>query len=214
MAQFRKSLARNSKTASCSSALTRAPTGEWDVRPCAGPSRRSGRLPQVPATRQAASVLYKKPELAGAAARRTIDPMQRHQSRAGSRSDNAQQLLVLAYMRLFVLPKRPDGSKLTTLASFGAYRVRLVELTSRSEMAPSTLDRAVRWSSRSGHRQCRLPRFSGRGSDRGGVHGRGGPPERDRSAQHELTMTVARSVSAGAMPLRLQAAMMIPAAKR
>jgi len=49
-------------------------------------------------------------------------------------ADNAQQLVVLAYMQLSLLPKRSDGSKLTTVASFGAYRVRLVELTSRSDM--------------------------------------------------------------------------------
>jgi hypothetical protein len=49
-------------------------------------------------------------------------------------ADNAQQLLVLAYTRLFLLPERPDGSKLTTVASFGSYHVHLLELTSRSNV--------------------------------------------------------------------------------
>jgi hypothetical protein len=51
-----------------------------------------------------------------------------------SQVDNAQQLLILAYARLFVLRERPDGSKLTTVASFGSYHVRLIELPSRPDM--------------------------------------------------------------------------------
>jgi hypothetical protein len=53
-----------------------------------------------------------------------------------SEADNAQQLLILAYARLFLLPERPDGSKLTTVASFGSYHVRLVELPSRDKIHP------------------------------------------------------------------------------
>jgi hypothetical protein len=42
--------------------------------------------------------------------------------------DHPQRMLILAYTRLFLLPERNDGSKLTTIASFGAFAVRLVEL--------------------------------------------------------------------------------------
>ena len=42
--------------------------------------------------------------------------------------DDPQRMLIVAYTRLFLLPERPDGSKLTTIASYGAYDVRLVEL--------------------------------------------------------------------------------------
>jgi hypothetical protein len=49
---------------------------------------------------------------------------------------NAQELLVMAYTRLFLLPERRDGSKLTTVATFGAYRVRLMEMTSRCDVVP------------------------------------------------------------------------------
>ena len=43
--------------------------------------------------------------------------------------ENPQHLLILAYTRLFLLPERGDGSKQTTIASFGAYDVRLSELS-------------------------------------------------------------------------------------
>jgi hypothetical protein len=43
-------------------------------------------------------------------------------------TDHRQRLLILAYTRLFLLPERADGSKLTTIASFGTYDVRIVEL--------------------------------------------------------------------------------------
>ena len=39
-----------------------------------------------------------------------------------------QRLLLLAYTRLFLLPEQEDGSKLTTVASFGRYDLRLVEV--------------------------------------------------------------------------------------
>ena len=42
--------------------------------------------------------------------------------------DHPQRLLIVAYTRLFLLPERPDGSKLTTIASIGNYDIRLVEL--------------------------------------------------------------------------------------
>ena len=42
--------------------------------------------------------------------------------------DDPQRLLILAYTRLFLLPERADGSKLTCIASFGSYDVRLIEL--------------------------------------------------------------------------------------
>ena len=38
--------------------------------------------------------------------------------------DSPMRLLILAYTRLFLLPERPDGSKLTVIADFGAYDVR------------------------------------------------------------------------------------------
>jgi hypothetical protein len=48
-----------------------------------------------------------------------------------------QCLLILAYTRLFLLPERADGSKLTCIASFGSYDVRLIELPlSRSASTP------------------------------------------------------------------------------
>jgi hypothetical protein len=42
--------------------------------------------------------------------------------------DHPQRLLIVAYTRLFLLPERTDGSKLTTIGSVGAYDVRLIEL--------------------------------------------------------------------------------------
>ena len=39
--------------------------------------------------------------------------------------DDPQRLLILAYTRLFLLPERANGSKLTCIASFGNYDVRL-----------------------------------------------------------------------------------------
>jgi hypothetical protein len=42
--------------------------------------------------------------------------------------DSPMRLLILAYTRLFLLPERPDGSKLTIIADFGAYDVRLIEM--------------------------------------------------------------------------------------
>ena len=44
--------------------------------------------------------------------------------------DHPQRLLVVAYTRLFLLPECPDGSKLATIASFGDYAVRLIEMPS------------------------------------------------------------------------------------
>jgi hypothetical protein len=43
-------------------------------------------------------------------------------------SEDPQRMLILAYTRLFLLPERTDGSKLTTIGSVGHYDVRLVEL--------------------------------------------------------------------------------------
>jgi hypothetical protein len=43
-------------------------------------------------------------------------------------SDDPQRLLVIAYARLSLSPERPDGSRLATIASFGALSVRVVEL--------------------------------------------------------------------------------------
>ena len=43
--------------------------------------------------------------------------------------DDPQLLLIQAYTRLFLIPERMDGSKQTTVASFGAYDVRLSELS-------------------------------------------------------------------------------------
>jgi hypothetical protein len=43
--------------------------------------------------------------------------------------DHPQRMLIVAYMRLFLLPERADGSKLTTVASFGAYDIRLIEIS-------------------------------------------------------------------------------------
>jgi hypothetical protein len=50
----------------------------------------------------------------------------------GAGADDAQTMLILAYTRLFLLPEAPDGSKLTTIASFGSYDVRLIELPPNS----------------------------------------------------------------------------------
>jgi hypothetical protein len=44
--------------------------------------------------------------------------------------DDPQRQLIVAYTRLFLLPERPNGSKLTTAASVGPYDIRLLELTS------------------------------------------------------------------------------------
>jgi hypothetical protein len=52
---------------------------------------------------------------------------------------NPQHLLIIAYARLFALPERNDGSKLTTVISAGHYDIRLAELPSvptRSDMNP------------------------------------------------------------------------------
>jgi hypothetical protein len=37
-------------------------------------------------------------------------------------------MVIVAYTRLFLLPERRDGSKLTTIASVGRYDIRLIEL--------------------------------------------------------------------------------------
>ena len=134
MAQFRKSLARNSKTASAVGANESAHRGVGRTTMRRTPAvGLEGSLKCQPQGRRLQSCT-----------RNRSSPGQRRGApltlgndtnpERGSEADNAQQLLVLAYMRLCVLPKRSDGSKLTTLATFGAYRVRLVELTSRSEM--------------------------------------------------------------------------------
>jgi len=39
-----------------------------------------------------------------------------------------QRLLILAYKRLFLLSEEEDGSKMTTVASFGRYDLRLIEV--------------------------------------------------------------------------------------
>lgn len=44
--------------------------------------------------------------------------------------DHPQRLLVIAYTRLFLLPAGPDGSKVATIASFGPFAVRLLEMPS------------------------------------------------------------------------------------
>jgi hypothetical protein len=44
--------------------------------------------------------------------------------------DHPQRLLVLAYTRLFLLPERPNARRSTTIASYGAFDVRLVEPSS------------------------------------------------------------------------------------
>src|SRR3954454_13828379 len=41
--------------------------------------------------------------------------------------DDPQRQLIVAYTRLFLLPERPNGSKLTTAASVGPYDIRLLE---------------------------------------------------------------------------------------
>jgi hypothetical protein len=41
--------------------------------------------------------------------------------------DNPQRLLILAYTRLFLLPEREGGWKLTAIAAFGRFEVRLIE---------------------------------------------------------------------------------------
>jgi hypothetical protein len=43
--------------------------------------------------------------------------------------DHPQLLLIQAYTRLFLIPERMDGSKQTTVATFGTYDVRLSELS-------------------------------------------------------------------------------------
>jgi hypothetical protein len=43
--------------------------------------------------------------------------------------DHPQLLLIQAYTRLFLIPERMDGSKQTTVATFGAYDARLSELS-------------------------------------------------------------------------------------
>ena len=53
--------------------------------------------------------------------------------------DPPQSLLIVTYARLFLLPERTDGSKLTTIASVGTYDIRLTELPIRqnsSEIHP------------------------------------------------------------------------------
>jgi hypothetical protein len=42
--------------------------------------------------------------------------------------DHPQRMVIVAYTRLFLLPERTDGSKLTTIASIGGYDIRLIEL--------------------------------------------------------------------------------------
>jgi len=42
--------------------------------------------------------------------------------------DHPQRMVIVAYTRLFLLPERADGSKLTTIASVGSYDIRLIEL--------------------------------------------------------------------------------------
>jgi hypothetical protein len=42
--------------------------------------------------------------------------------------DDLQRLVILAYTRLFLLPEREDGSKLTTVMSLGRYDLRLIEV--------------------------------------------------------------------------------------
>jgi hypothetical protein len=42
--------------------------------------------------------------------------------------DHPQRMVIVAYTRLFLLPERKDGSKLTTIASIGGYDIRLIEL--------------------------------------------------------------------------------------
>jgi hypothetical protein len=54
----------------------------------------------------------------------------------GADQDNPQRLLILAYTRLFLLPERDDGSKLTAIASFGRFEVRLIEV---QELRPAAL---------------------------------------------------------------------------
>jgi hypothetical protein len=49
--------------------------------------------------------------------------------------DHPQRMLILAYTRLFFLPERPDGSKLTTIASFGWYDVRLIKMDTADNKA-------------------------------------------------------------------------------
>jgi hypothetical protein len=46
-----------------------------------------------------------------------------------------QRLLLLAYTRLFLLPEQEDGSKLTTVASFGRYDLRLTEVACGGSIA-------------------------------------------------------------------------------
>jgi hypothetical protein len=49
--------------------------------------------------------------------------------------DHSQHMLILAYTRLFLLPERTDGSKLTTIATFGCYNVRLLEVDTAGNKA-------------------------------------------------------------------------------
>jgi|tagenome__1003787_1003787.scaffolds.fasta_scaffold20800610_3 hypothetical protein len=42
--------------------------------------------------------------------------------------DDPQHMLISAYTRLFLLPVRLDGLRHTTVASFGAYEVRLADV--------------------------------------------------------------------------------------
>jgi hypothetical protein len=65
--------------------------------------------------------------------------------------DHPQRLLIVAYTRLFLLPERTDGSKLTTIGSVGAYDIRLVELPigeTPSTVRPLWIELYDTWSGR------------------------------------------------------------------
>lgn len=53
--------------------------------------------------------------------------------------DSPQRMLIMAYTRLFLLPERPDGSKLTTIASYGAYDIRLTKVLAAKAIPELTL---------------------------------------------------------------------------
>jgi|SRR3954462_8669747 hypothetical protein len=66
-------------------------------------------------------------------------------------SVDLQRMLIVAYTRLFLLPERTDGSKLTTIGSVGPYDVRLTELPSgipTSAIPPLWVELYDAWSGR------------------------------------------------------------------
>jgi hypothetical protein len=130
-----KFLTDNSKTgpAFCSYPMSTRSVGAWS----AGAAARLEGCPPKSAAKRAVSLSVTFLELA-AKRRRGNDMSSSEDPERDAQNvprDHPQLLLIQAYTRLFLIPERMDGSKQTTVASFGAYDVRLSEL---SPAAPSS----------------------------------------------------------------------------